>query len=467
MSLTILQPSSSSFQSKNIVLVNLQYPYGKKQVYMNSSLVAVAAQLRAAGHSIRLLDLNLHSSEYQEDLIDRWADMIGVSVTSSPYIPPAIKFARKYGGKKPILIGGQAAAKLSTAEFGKLFGTTPIQITSDRDLGEVVGFNPSNHTMPSAFESPFHVALEEMVDTDTLQSFLSHEFGLVISQGCAYSCAFCGAEKSQRERFVDLDIFRNDVLWLADQAKRFGFKILQAYASSLDFFQNPETIVQYLRVLDDVQHETGIQLRLRCLSCTKSFLRAYRKITGFEQLLKDAGLWCMGFGVDGTDESVWRAQHKTQNDLNEVTLSLDICQVMGLQSEVLMVMGFPQDTARSLWKNVVNSVRYARRWKNVMHRPYLAKPFIPGNDGWKTEAGARKVVENPSLFYNLDFCALGSTFTHPKRWHRWLCNLSYLAIIGLFLPFGRCCTYPLLPQGEKGWYGKIARFVNRYMPFDR
>jgi hypothetical protein len=68
------------------------------------------------------------------------------------------------------------------------------------------------------------------------------------------------------------------------------------------------------------------------------------------------------------------------------------------------------------------------------------------------------------LFYNLEFNALGSRLTHPRRFNRWLSNLSFLLLTLGVAIFGRSISYPLLPQGEKGWYGRLAKWWNNKMP---
>lgn len=476
--MTLFTLPQQKFFHKNIVLVDLPYPYGKKKVYMNGSLMALAAQLRAAGHSVKTFDHNQDNPPGTEEyLVWEWAEVIGITVIGAPYIPSAIKFAERYSTArnmqkpdrplKPLMIGGQVIANLDSRQFSKLFGDHPIQIGSDRHLRYVVSSSAPDGEMPSAFESPIRPVWEEM-DTELLRQYLSKEITLVFSQGCTYQCVYCGAAKGQKEQFVSLKVFKTDMLFLARKAKEFGLTKLEAYASSLDFFQNPELVARYLEVLAQVQQEvSGVEFRIRCLSCVKSFLRAYRKIDNLGQLIRRAGLWCVGFGVDGADEAVWKSQHKTHNELSEVVLCLDICQQMGIRSEVLTVTGFAQDTFTSLCKNVRNSIRYVLRWKNTVMRPYLAKPFIPGNDDWATDSRVQRTTDNPSLFYNLDFCAVASPLTHPSRAHRWLSNAAYLAIIFLLRPFGRCATSPLLPQGQGGLYGKLAKLINRYMPFDR
>lgn len=151
--------------------------------------------------------------------------------------------------------------------------------------------------------------------------------------------------------------------------------------------------------------------------------------------------------------------------MSDILTCLDLCRDLNIRAEILLVFGFPQDSARTLWVNVVNSLKYAFGWKHTVLRPYLAKPFVPGNDGWSAGmAGVQDTVENPQKFFNFDFCAIGSRLTHPRRWHRWMCNAAYLGIIVMLTPFNACVTSPLLPQGNGN---PFSRAFNRLMPFDR
>jgi hypothetical protein len=319
------------------------------------------------------------------------------------------------------------------------------------------------------------------MDPARLSEYLSHEMTLEVSQGCRYNCKFCAARKGQKEQMKNLVVFEDDLRFLAQQARASGIETLKFYASALDFFQNPESIGRMLSVLAHVQGEEGIQIKVRCLTSMSTFLYArgilnsliqegqdecFCGFSDFSELLNRAGLYCIGFGVDGTDESVWQRENKRHNQPHQVQECISLCKDMGIRTELLMVLGFPEDTTRILWKNFKNSVRYVFESKYVVLRPYLAKTFVPGNEGWTPEI-EKIMVADPQRFYNIDYCAIGSPLTHPNRWNRWMSNGTYLTIIGLFYPFGRCDTLPLLPQGEKGAYGTIAKFVNRIMPSDR
>lgn len=444
-------------------LINLRHPYGKSQVYFNASLASVAAMLLVMGHSVEYLDFNLDNPD-DPRLMN--ADVIGISLIGAPYIPGALALAEhlKDSGK-PILMGGQVIENLSEGQFAKIFaGTNARQIRNNSDLANFLECNPTK------IPNPYRLSLRAIWETLTPErrrTYISNEMPLVVGQGCAFQCAFCAAHKREREVHVSTDSFEYGLRYLANEAKQAGVRQLNFYASSLDFFQNPEKIAEYLEVLAQVQEETGIRIQVRCLSCMQSFLRASEKITNFGPLLKRAGLWCIGFGADGTDLSVWKAQKKFQNKPNEVRECLDLCEQLGVHAEILLVIGFPEDTVRTLAKTLWSGLRFTTKWRGTTLRPYLAKPAVPGNDNWKTAEEVEEFVNNPELFYNLDFASIGSTLTHPHRWHRYASNIAYLTLIGVFTPFGRCDTSPLLPQGNSGLYGRLARLVNRMMPFDR
>ncbi len=444
-------------------LVNLSYPYGKSQVYFNAALSSIAMMLVTLGHQIEYLDFNLDS---EDDPRLMSSDVIAVSVYGAPYIPEAVKFARRFGmDGPPILIGGQVIENLSQEQFAKIFlGTNARQIKNTADLATFLGC--ATTSLPNPYQFSLRPVWEALTPERRL-AYISHEMPLVLGQGCGFQCVFCAARKNEPEVHVQIQIFESDLRYLAETATAEGLEQINFYTTSLDLFQNPKRVAPYLEVMAQVQEEVGIRIRARCLCCMGSFLNASKKIPKFSQLLKRSGLNCIGFGVDGTDLKVWQAQKKFQNKPHQAQECLALCKQFGVHVEVLLVMGFPEDRLKSFVKTMWSALRFLVKWRDISLRPYLAKSFIPGNDGWKTAKEVEQLVDDPQLFYNLDFCAVGSKLTHPRRFHRWMSNTAYLVIIGVAAIFKKTDTYPLLPQGNPGLYGRLARLVNRLMPFDR
>jgi hypothetical protein len=450
---------------RNIVLLNPRYPYGKNQIFLSGSISAIAASLIAAGFQVEVFDLNLTLFAVVREYLKK-ADLIGISLTGSAYIPEVIKLIprlRETAPETPIMLGGQVVDKLTPEQFRKLFPQKSIlQYRKLDDLANALECEPP----PEPFSVPFHPVWESLGE-EQMKKYLQNEMGLVISQGCHFPCNFCAADKARREVFRDIRCFEADLRYLLKLAKQLNIHILHFYASNLDFFQNPRMISKYLEVLASIQMEEGVQVRVRCLACLSSFLKACEQIPNISPLLSRAGLWCIGFGVDGSDDIIWRAEHKEHNSRPDLVRCFDLCADMEIRAEVLMVFGFPEDTWVTLARSVVLSILALWRWDNTMLRPYLAKAVVPGNKGWTEMSGVvERLMSQPELFYNLDFAALGSKLTHPWLPHRLSSNAAYLLLCAFTL-FGKGCTSPLLPQGGRGVRGRIARAVNEVMPFDR
>jgi hypothetical protein len=432
---------------------------------MSGSVVAVAAQLMAVGHEIDIVDFSIDRLCGQQvcNLFSK-ADFIGASVMGSPGIPLAIKFLNRISGqyiRSEILLGGQVISRFSRDQWYRVFGVRARQVTKE-NISRIFG-----HLLPSAYDISYQAVWERMGDR-RLKEYLSHEFALVLSQGCIFGCDYCSADKDQLEFFRDLSVFRADLKYLLQKARQFGLHRLECYASSLDFFQTPKMVFRYLEAMAEVQKETGVKLAIRCLSCMNTFLAASRQHKDFPELVKRSGLWCVGFGVDGPTEKVWEEHNKGQNRMSDVEVCYNLCEQIGVRAEVLTVMGYPNDSLRRLRQTVQHLSGFVRHWPNAVLRPYVARVVLPGNKGWKTQtAVVEKLIANPNQFYNLDICGLANSTTHPRRWQRWLVNVAYLYVILRYAPFGRCATSPLLPQGGKGWRAALAKLINRYMPFDR
>lgn len=453
----------SSVKLKKVILFDMGYPYGKK-VYMSGSVVVLAAQLMAVGHTVDIVDLNIDNlADVRVKELLFSAEVIGLSVMGSPSVPRAIKVASELQRAYPkvhVIVGGQVISRFTEEQFESIFGEAFMQATPENITG-LFG------ELPSAYEISYQPVWDSM-GNGRLREYLLHEFALVFSQGCIYNCSFCSAQKGQREIFRDLSVFRGDLRYLLGKAQELGLPQLECYASSLDFFQTSKTILQFMEVMAVVQEEFGVRLLTRCLTCMGTFLAASRQREDFLDLLKRSGLWCLGFGVDGPTEETWREQNKTQNHMSDIDVCFDLCQQAGVRAEVLTVLGYPGDSAKRIWQTVGYLSMFIRRWPNTVLRPYVAREILPGNDGWKNSFRAvGAIVRDPVQFYNLDICGLANFTTHPRRWQRWLVNAVYLWVILRYGPFGRCATSPLLPQGSNGLCGKLGKFINRYMPFDR
>lgn len=229
----------------NFLIINPRYPFGKSQIYFNLSTVAVAAQILALGHMVEILDLNIDKLEVAQV---RSADIVGVSIFGAAYIPGAIELLRIIRQMNPqarLIVGGQTVERLDDEDFSKIFGKDVVPGNPD-GLAEVLDCQVEE--IPAAEKVSFKRAWEAMGETKLVE-YLKREGTLFVSQGCRFNCDFCAACKNQPERFRDLGEFEADLLYLTEVAKRHGLSELNFYATSLYFFQTPETVRGYLEVL--------------------------------------------------------------------------------------------------------------------------------------------------------------------------------------------------------------------------
>lgn len=453
--------------TKCIVCVEMQYPYGKQRVFQSGSLIAIAARLIVMGYEIVILDLNIHeeTSTFAKTCFAK-ASYICISLTGTPYVPQAITLAKKLSVLgTPLLFGGQGTESLSQKQFDALFaGTQAVRITSEIELLAILN---RKRSYPTVFEIPYFSVWESM-DEQTIQTYLENEMTLIVSQGCQYRCNFCAAKKNRPEKFRDFEHFEFDLRFVAEEAKKRGIYTIKFYASSLDFFQSAlidkdkiriETLLQCMA---QVRKETGVDIQTRCLSTMASFLKASERIPDLGKLLKEAGLYRIGFGVDGSDPSIWKSQKKHHNKPHQVVACIEQTAIYGVCSEILMVVGFPQDTLRTLALNVFSAFRYSK-YPNVILRAYMAKAIAPGNDGWNEES-AKPFITDPTKFHQIDYCAFASKTTHPRFWNRTLSNICYGILMLLFSFSGRSVTYPVFPIRGNTFKRRIARYLNDKMP---
>lgn len=456
-------------KASKALLVRAKYPYGKSQTWIPMDLHKVAAQLETGGISTDVVDLNLE--EMPIDLASY--DHVGIGVIGAPYIPSTREIAQhviRTTGKRP-LIGGPCIGYLSPVEFASLYGDS-TQVKNTKDLSLVVG-----KELPSVYDTSVAERIRGM-EEDKKRRYLQSEMSFFVSQGCKFACHFCAAERTRSgspvaEKFSHT--IPSDLEALCESAVALGVPKLTFYLTSLDLFQTPDQFLGVLRTFAQARAKYQVDFKLRGLSRTDSFLEALDKERGFYEAIPAAGLSIVGFGVDGTTEKVWRSQRKGITSLSNADNSFKVSRDLGITPEALMVMGFhdqkgkPVETKANLRNNVEYSTKIAESM-GVVSRPHVAKDMVPGNSGWTSPIWAvqrQRLLDNPTLFKNLDFVALASELTHPEEDFRDQVNDAYLEIIRTLTPSGHCVTSPLMPYTGSPLPDQIASTINMLVPFDR
>ncbi len=397
---------------------------GVGHIYLPSSLTTVGARILAAGGEISFQDANVRPVEYSSHIV-------GVNVVGAPYIPVVItlrqELSRVLGDEALLVLGGQVLSGLTPAQCKRLFPDETTRIgNDDAELAKILGLDVRDFPAHEKVDS--RPVYEQLSDED-FKLYMQHEFCLYLSQGCKYACDFCaavrtsrdpvtGALSSVRERYRDLSVVESELDYLITRAEKLGIHSFEIYLSNLDTFQTPQKLKEFAqRVIHVKKRHPGFLIRLRGLATAAEFMNTYASDTETISLMVEAGLWSIGFGVDGTSKEVWRSLKKSQINLPTCIEAIRVTRKeFGITPEVFMVVGHAHDTEQTLLDDVEFVLDMSEQF-GAAPRPYIAKSAVPGNSGWSDPAYADLVescLQNPQLFQCLDYAALPTELTHPN-----------------------------------------------------
>ncbi|MBS3162911.1 radical SAM protein [Candidatus Woesearchaeota archaeon] len=421
---------------KGITLIqprhNLAPKMGMGHIYMPTPLLCVASRLIGAGVDVLLNDENFEQ-------YFRPTNLVGIHLGGVSYIPLAREIINeRYLGHK-YFIGGPVVNGLSEGQFRKLFGNNAFNGNLDSVLERELNIFRGDLKRP---EETSLIEGYELICDEVMFEYLARESSLYVSQGCKFACNFCAADRTckdpvtgkmkiVRERYRDLDVLREDLVYLANRAKRLGLSELSFYMSNLDVFQTPGKLLEFVNVVEEVRSKENVEFKLRGLSTVDSFLRTDDDIIG---QLVDVGFYSVGFGVDGMTAEVWNKVKKGHNTEDKCLNAIKRAYESRITPELLMVFGHNgADTEGSLRKAYDFSKDMVEVF-GAIPRPHVAKAFLPGNDGWtdlKYQSSVRTLLDHPELFHNLDFTTLPTELTHPNRELRLLTIKYFLEICNL------------------------------------
>ncbi|GBE26116.1 hypothetical protein BMS3Bbin03_00027 [bacterium BMS3Bbin03] len=173
---------------------------------------------------------------------------------------------------------------------------------------------------------------------------------------------------------------------------------------------------------------------MRGLSTVRSFLNVHKENPEIIKELISAGLYRVGFGIDGSTYKVYKLTHKPQSVEDCLNAIRILIEFYNLEPETLMVFGHNEKEDKiALEKAFYFSLEMFKKY-GALPRPHVSKDIVPGNDGWNHKNNKdtiKKYIENPWLFQNMDFTAIPSNLTHPNEEFRDLVTEVYLKICNL------------------------------------
>lgn len=431
--------------SDKILLVQPRHNYAPSpqsskfgHIYMPTSLFTIAAILDKIGVQVEIIDENIKEVQFNQNIV-------GLNLLGAPYIPKAIEFEKglfeKFGDNFHLLIGGQVVSGLTPTDFSKLFSKNVFNGNLIKTISQVFGVEESKIPIQ---ENVSLIPIYEKIGDEALKLYLSREFGFYLSQGCKHTCSFCAAQRTITvgenkklisEKYRNLAVALVDFEFLVKKAVMFSINSLDIYLSNLDLFQNPLMLLSFAEGVINIRNKYPlIEIRLRGLSTSLSFLSAHRHSAFVIEKMVEAGLVQIGFGIDGATPKVYKETRKPQKVADSLA-TIEICrEAYNLTPETLMVFGhndIEDEEALSLAVKFCNDMQ---RDFGAVPRPHIAKDIVPGNDGWlnpKNDAIRQEFYDNPMLFQNLDFTAIPSPITHPDSEFRKLVTKYYKLVCEL------------------------------------
>ena len=415
---------------------------GVGQVYLPTSLMTVAARLLQAGIEVEFFDENLKS--YDGD-----SSIIGFSLLGAPYVYSVIQrisqIQSKSSQKLTFLLGGQVINGFTTNQFKSLFGSNHVLNGNlDNNLVNVLNINIKSLPKP---EQTSLIPIYEKINDSDMRLYLENEFSFYLSQGCKYTCEFCAAVRSRKDRtsgktiiakeiYRDFDVIEQDLVYLINRAIKLELDELKIYLSNLDLFQTPDCLKQFTSICKRLKSKyPEFRLHLRGLASVTSFVNMSENYAECLFELNEVGLTIIGFGIDGMTPEVWKSIKKGHNSEDKCLQAISLARnVYNITPELLMTFGHndadTEDSLSQAYKFVENMIREYQ----AVPRPHIAKSFIPGNDGWYSANYKKQVellIKKPILFQCLDFTALPTRFTHSNDIVRELAKNYFLKMCNL------------------------------------
>jgi hypothetical protein len=275
-----------------------------------------------------------------------------------------------------------------------------------------------------------HIEGYSLIKPDNFSLYLHNEFGFYLSQGCKYACTFCGASRSRInpiagqqekciEKYRDIDIAIKDIEFLIQKAIELNINELKLYLSNLDLFQTPDLLSDFTDDLLLLRSKyVGFDIHFRALATVTSFLKVHHDIPELITKLVKAGLYRIGFGIDGASPYIWKRTKKPHTKSGCINAIKIIKEEYGITPEILMVFGYDEFDNKETLKLALDFAYQMNTQYGALPRPHVAKDVIPGSDNWYRNEYAGKIkhlINNPELFVNLDFTALPSEITHSDE----------------------------------------------------
>ena len=360
-------------------------------------LERVAAAVRAAGHEVRLLDLQIFShADYWKELADFAPQAVGFSVNYLANVPEVIDLSKETKAKRPdtfVFVGGHSASFVAAEFLEHAEGTIDCIVRGEGEIIaprvlEAIG-DPKLCTLPGVVTTsgagPSPTLLDDldrfMPARDLGRKRHKYFIGVLdpcasveFTRGCPWDCSFCSAwtfygrsyrKGSPEAAGEDLARIREPNVFIVDDVAFIHAEHGDAIASE----------IERRRIRKQYYLETRCDVLLR----NEEVFRRWRRL----------GLNYMFLGLEALDADGLKAFRKrTTPTVNNK--ALEVARSMGLSVAINIIADPDWDQAR---------FAFVREW--AMSVPEIVNITVqtpyPGTETWLTE-GRRLTTLDYRLF---------------------------------------------------------------------
>ncbi len=340
-----------------------------RQVSIPLGLLSIATYLKSKGHTVKILDRTIRSSNIQNEIALFRPDVVGVSVLSMKSFCDAEKVslaAKKFGA--PVIWGGMFASldpafvfrniDIDFVSVGEGEATwLDVMDTMERggDLKAIPGLcYAENGRVIHTKERPF-LDLSTLPPLDftlvDVDKYLGSMYGcrrmalLYMAKGCIGNCSFCFNKEFHRQcyRMRPVETFLQEVRYLIEHH---GVDCIY-FADELWCRNREEMLYQCTAFKNSGLHfKWGVQTRIGIF--TKEDF----------QIMKDAGCLWIDFGIEtGSPDMLKKIRKGIPYDQIEQTFA--DCKEVGIITLANFIIGFPGETEAQLRQTVQLAERIA------------------------------------------------------------------------------------------------------------
>ncbi len=345
-----------------ILFVNPGMERYTRQVSFPLGLMSIASYLQANGHTVKIIDRTIKTTNFKKELEIYAPDIIGFSLISMKAFTDAEKLtkqAKEYGAK--VVWGGAFVSLAVEFTFNNIdidflsIGegeATWLELVNDlqnggdgksvaglayKENGEII-YTPERDFIDLSILPPIDFTLVEV------DKYLGAMYGakrtalLYMSKGCYGECTFCFNKKFHKRccRLRPIETFLQEVKYLAENHG-----------------------VDCIYFADELWCKTKKDVEFQCKAFIESGLgfkwvvqtrAGYFDKEAF-QMMKDAGCIAVDFGIE-TGSRTMMEKIKKGLPYDKIPTSFQYCNEVGIISLANFIIGFPDETEEQLRETI-------------------------------------------------------------------------------------------------------------------